>query len=63
MLVEPWLVLFCLLGALALFDGNRLTSSRKRLLWGGIAFGFAGCIEVWAIFPVIVSWSSCSSRR
>ena len=53
-LVEPWLVLFCLLGALALFDGNHLTSSRKRLLWGGLAFGFAGCIEVWAIFPVIV---------
>ena len=53
-LVEPWLVLFCLLGALALFDGNRLTSSRKRLLWSGVAFGFAGCIEVWAIFPVLV---------
>ncbi|HTT54907.1 MAG TPA: glycosyltransferase family 87 protein [Streptosporangiaceae bacterium] len=53
-LVEPWLVLFCLLGALALFDGDRLTSSRKRLFWGGAAFGFAGCVEVWAIFPVIV---------
>ena len=53
-LVEPWLVLFCLLGALALFDRDRLTSSRKRLLWGGVAFGFAGCVEVWAIFPVIV---------
>jgi hypothetical protein len=53
-LVEPWLVLFCLLGALALFDGDRLTSSGKRLFWGGVAFGFAGCVEVWAIFPVIV---------
>jgi hypothetical protein len=53
-LVEPWLVLFCLLGALALFDRDRLTSSRKRLFWGGVAFGFAGCVEVWAIFPVIV---------
>ncbi|MGP8000033.1 MAG: glycosyltransferase family 87 protein [Streptosporangiaceae bacterium] len=53
-LVEPWLVLFCLLGALALFDGDRLTGSRKRLFWGGAAFGFAGCVEVWAIFPVIV---------
>ena len=53
-LVEPWLVLFCLLGALALFDGDRLTSSRKRLLAGGVAFGFAGCVEVWAIFPVAV---------
>jgi alpha-1,2-mannosyltransferase len=53
-LVEPWLVLFCLLGALALFDRDRLTSSGKRLFWGGVAFGFAGCVEVWAIFPVIV---------
>ncbi len=53
-LVEPWLVLFCLLGALALFDRDRLTSSRKRLFWGGVAFGFAGCVEVWAIFPVLV---------
>ncbi|MCW2906014.1 MAG: hypothetical protein JWL68_803 [Actinomycetia bacterium] len=53
-LVEPWLVLFCLLGALALFERDRLTSSRKRLFWGGVAFGFAGCVEVWAIFPVIV---------
>jgi alpha-1,2-mannosyltransferase len=49
-LVEPWLVLFCLLGALALFDRDQLTSSRKRLFWGGAAFGFAG----WAIFPVVV---------
>jgi hypothetical protein len=54
-LVEPWLVLFCLLGALALFDGNHLTSSGKRLFWGGVAFGFAGCVEVWAIFPVITA--------
>ena len=53
-LVEPWLVLFCLLGALALFDRDGLTSSGKRLLAGGVAFGFAGCVEVWAIFPVIV---------
>ena len=33
-LLEPWLVLFCLLGALAVFDGDRLASSR-RLVWGG----------------------------
>jgi alpha-1,2-mannosyltransferase len=53
-LVEPWLVLFCLLGALALFDRDQLTSSRRRLFWGGVSFGFAGCVEVWAIFPVLV---------
>jgi hypothetical protein len=53
-LVEPWLALFCLLGALALFDTDRLTSSGKRLVWGGVAFGFAGAVEGWAIFPVVV---------
>jgi alpha-1,2-mannosyltransferase len=53
-LVEPWLVLFCLIGALALFDGDRFTTSRRRLIWGGVAFGFGGAVEPWAIFPVIV---------
>ena len=53
-LVEPWLVLFCLIGAVAVFDGDRLTTSVRRLAWGGAAFGFAGAIEVWAIIPVIV---------
>ena len=53
-LLEPWLVLFCLLGTLAVFDGDRLTSSQKRLVWGGLAFGFAGAVKVWAILPVLV---------
>ncbi|HEY6275931.1 MAG TPA: glycosyltransferase 87 family protein [Streptosporangiaceae bacterium] len=52
-LLEPWLVLFCLLGALAVFDGDQLTGGR-RLLWGGVAFGFAGAVKVWAILPVLV---------
>ena len=41
-LLEPWLVLFCLAGAVAVFDGDRLTSRTRRLLWGGVAFGFGG---------------------
>ncbi len=53
-LVEPWLVLFCLIGALAVFDGDRFTTSRRRLIWGGVAFGFGGAVEPWAVFPVIV---------
>jgi len=53
-LVEPWLTVFCLVGALAVFDGDRLTFSRRRLAWGGVAFGFAGAVEVWAIFPLAV---------
>jgi alpha-1,2-mannosyltransferase len=53
-LQEPWLVLCCLAGALAVFDGDQLTGNWKRLAWGGAAFGFAGAIKVWAIFPVLV---------
>ena len=53
-LLEPWLVLFCLAGALAVFDGDRLTSRTRRLAWGGVAFAFGGAIKVWAIVPVLV---------
>ena len=53
-LLEPWLVLFCLAGAVAVFDGDRLTSRTRRLVWGGVAFGFGGAIKVWAIVPVVV---------
>jgi hypothetical protein len=53
-LVEPWLVLFCLIGALALFEGDQLARG-WRLAWAGVAFGFAGAIEGWAIVPVVVA--------
>ncbi len=53
-LVEAWLVLFCLLGLLALFEQDKLTSSKRRLAWGGLAFGLAGVVEIWAIAPVLV---------
>src|SRR5262249_47422849 len=58
-LVEPWLVMFCLLGALAVFDGDRLATSQRRLIGGGVAFGFAGAIEAWAIVPVLVIFALC----
>jgi len=31
LLVEPWLVLFCLAGAVAVFDGDEITGSARRL--------------------------------
>jgi hypothetical protein len=58
-LVEPWLVLFCLIGALALFEKDQLTPSGRRIFWGGVAFGFGGAVEPWAIFPVIVAAVLC----
>jgi hypothetical protein len=58
-LLEPWLVLFCLAGAVAVFDGDQITASTRRLAWGGVAFGFAGAIKVWAIVPVLVIAALC----
>src|SRR6266480_7815736 len=58
-LVEPWLVLFCLAGAVAVFDGDRITASTKRLAWGGVLFGFAGAVEAWAIVPVLFLAALC----
>jgi alpha-1,2-mannosyltransferase len=50
-LLEPWVNLFCLIGALAVFDGDRITDGR-RLAWGGAAFGFAAAIKLWALVPL-----------
>ena len=61
-LVEPWLVLFCLIGALAVFDSDHLARSRRRIFWGGAALGFGGAVEPWAIFPVIVIAVLCLRR-
>jgi hypothetical protein len=60
-LVEPWLVLFCLAGAVAAVDGDRLASGR-RLALGGAAFGFAGAVESWAVLPVLVLTGLCWCR-
>ncbi len=57
-LLEPWLTLFCLAGGLAVLDGDRLAPGR-RLVAGGLAFGFAGSVEAWAILPVAVVVACC----
>jgi len=57
-LLEPWLVMFCLAGVAAIFSGDHLASNR-RLVWGGTALGFAGAVKVWAIVPVVVILVLC----
>jgi hypothetical protein len=52
-LLEPVLDIFCLLGALLIFEGETL-GGRQRLLLGGIALGFAGTVKGWALIPVLV---------
>jgi alpha-1,2-mannosyltransferase len=53
LLLEPWLNMFCLIGALLVFDGDRVSGGR-RLAWGGAAFGFAVAVKVWALVPLVV---------
>jgi Glycosyltransferase family 87 len=52
--LEPWLVLFTLLGAVAAFDHGSLTTSKTRLGWAGAAFGVACAIKIWAAVPALV---------
>ena len=53
-MLEPWLTVFCLAGAVAVFDRDRLADSGRRLAWGGAALGFAGAVKVWAVIPAAV---------
>ncbi len=53
LLLEPFLDLFCLVGAVRIFDGDRFTSRTRSLVMGGLAFGFAGSIKGWALIPVL----------
>lgn len=53
-LLEPWIVLFCLLGALAVFEADEITERRGRLALGGAAFGVAAAVKLWAFIPIAV---------
>ncbi len=50
-LLEPWLNLFCLAGALLAIDRDRAAAPR-RLAWAGAAFGFAAAVKIWALVPL-----------
>ncbi len=52
--LEPWLNLFCLLGALLVFESSPQASPR-RLAWGGAFFGFAAAIKIWAFAPALLA--------
>ena len=55
-LLEPWMNLFCLIGALLVFEGDQLApgSRGRRLVWGGAAFGCAAAVKLWALAPLAV---------
>src|SRR6516162_9134018 len=51
-LLEPWLNLFCLAGAVLVFDGDEVSGRGRRLGWGGVLFGVAAAIKIWAVVPL-----------
>jgi hypothetical protein len=69
--LEPWLNLFCLLGAVLLFDGDRVSGfgperhgrGRRGALWAGVCFGFAAAVKIWAVFPALIAWVLCLTVR
>jgi hypothetical protein len=54
-LLEPFLVLACLIALLVLLEGEVLTRSSRRLWWCGIFFGGAGATKVWAALPFLAA--------
>jgi len=58
LILEPWLNLCCLLGVCLAFRRGHLTSPR-RLLWAGVAIGFAGAVKYWAALPAAALLAVC----
>ena len=51
-MLEPFLVLFCLAAFRVAFDEGTLTTPR-RAWWAGVLLGVAGLIKIWAIFVLV----------
>jgi hypothetical protein len=62
LLLEPWMNLLALLGANAAFRRGGLASPR-RLVWAGVALGFAGAVKFWAVAPAAALLALCLLAR
>ncbi|GAB3980879.1 hypothetical protein GCM10029978_080120 [Actinoallomurus acanthiterrae] len=52
--LEAYFLILCLLGTLVLFGSTgRFTASRRRTFVGGLAFGLACAVKVWALMPIV----------
>ena len=51
LLLEPYVVLFVLLGSVLAFNGN--WPSTRRIMLSGVCFGVAGTVKIWAVFPFL----------
>jgi hypothetical protein len=60
LMLEPWMNLLCLLAVTAAFRGGRLAPA-GRLLWAGLAMGFATAVKFWAMAPAAVLLAICAT--
>src|SRR5215469_12076078 len=58
LILEPWMNLCLLAGACLAFRRGHVASPR-RLLWAGVAIGFAGAIKYWAALPALILLAAC----
>ena len=58
LILEPWMNLLCLFGVCLAFRRGHLAGPR-RLLWAGVAIGFAGVVKYWAALPALVLLVVC----
>lgn len=60
-LLESVVDFFCLAGVVLLFDGDSFSPSWRRILLGGLAFGFAMAVKAPGIIPILVLAVLCAS--
>ena len=58
LILEPWMNLLLLIGVCIAFRRGRLASP-QRLLWAGVAIGFAGSVKYWAALPALALLVVC----
>jgi alpha-1,2-mannosyltransferase len=58
LILEPWMNLACLIGVCLAFRRGHLAGNH-RLLWAGVAIGFAGAIKYWAALPALLLLVVC----
>jgi MFS family permease len=60
-LLESVVDFFCVAGAALIFEGDSFSPSWRRILLGGIAFGFAMAVKAPGIVPILVLTVLCAS--
>jgi alpha-1,2-mannosyltransferase len=58
LILEPWMNLLLLIGVCIAFRRGRLASP-QRLLWAGVAIGFAGSVKYWSALPALALLVVC----